>query len=649
MICTPTDLMRALANRYNVIIEARIKADQIRGVLLRMFNVLRTWVTRYWQDFSSDPVTVELTQQFLREVIATAEVKTVTVAQGVISAIEKGLQNMNKIRARNDLLKKCIMPQDPLHTSLLDFHPEEIARQITLREWEIWSNLKPWEFLGLAWSKKDKETRAPHVLKMTETSNFISHWVTTTIVATANPKSRVIIIRKFIEIADELRKLGNFNGVFEIWSGLHMQPAFRMTESFEAAKEEKDWIERWETLAKLTSSEKGFSALTEAINQQVGPYIPYMGMFLQHFILIEEGNPTKIGDHKLLNHFKCGLIAGTLKKISQSQQQGYFHVYRKSRVIQTKISLLPVVQDEEALYAISLYHQPRPGKPPGPEPEALRQFIALAAAKKQEALYAISLYHQPRPGKPPGPEPEALRQFIALAAAKKQEVLKTPLCTRLPSTKEAQKELAAFLTEKNMNNPRWLYTLPDKERREEFLNKLFKKLIEWTSQKEHGNQVWVSYQNDTIQECVLFLPSFCSSKVSPSLIIGTGSQAALKHGKTSKLVTYTNAFGKWITDNIPKECIFITYIVFGPEKEGEVSALEDKLEELMLDSDKLSKPVWTFATEKATGERLEKLGFVQGPMFDEVPGAPKGCGWTRTPDSESARLNEIKRNMQEKK
>lgn len=69
---------------------------------------------------------------------------------------------MTRVRARNDLLKKSIMPPDPLHTSLLDFHPEEIARQITLREWDIWSNLKPWEFLGLAWSKKDKETRAPH-------------------------------------------------------------------------------------------------------------------------------------------------------------------------------------------------------------------------------------------------------------------------------------------------------------------------------------------------------------------------------------------------------------------------------------------------------------------------------------------------------
>lgn len=50
-----------------------------------------------------------------------------------------------------------------------------------------------------------------------------------------------------------------------------------------------------------------------------------------------------------------------------------------------------MIQDEEALYAISLYHQPRPGKPQGPEPDALRQFIALAATKKQEILVCFPI------------------------------------------------------------------------------------------------------------------------------------------------------------------------------------------------------------------------------------------------------------------
>lgn len=138
------------------------------------------------------------------------------------------------------------MPADPLNVSFMDINSEEIARQITLKEWDVWRNVRPWEFLGLAWSKPDRETRAPNseytsanrsyasiVVKMTQMSKFFSHWVATMIVATPNFRARVFLLRKFLSIADELLKIGNFNGVFEIWSGISMQPAFRMTETYE--------------------------------------------------------------------------------------------------------------------------------------------------------------------------------------------------------------------------------------------------------------------------------------------------------------------------------------------------------------------------------------------------------------------------------
>jgi hypothetical protein len=44
----------------------------------------------------------------------------------------------------------------------MDISSEEIARQITLREWDIWQSVRPWEFLGAAWTRPDKETRAPN-------------------------------------------------------------------------------------------------------------------------------------------------------------------------------------------------------------------------------------------------------------------------------------------------------------------------------------------------------------------------------------------------------------------------------------------------------------------------------------------------------
>ena len=69
----------------------------------------------------------------------------------------------------------------------------------------------------------------------------------------------------------------------------------------------------------------------------VGPYIPYMGMYLQHIILIDEGNPTKLGPTKLFNYYKCGLVAMRLSKIIESQQQSYHQIFKKSLVIQVII------------------------------------------------------------------------------------------------------------------------------------------------------------------------------------------------------------------------------------------------------------------------------------------------------------------------
>jgi hypothetical protein len=46
--------------------------------------------------------------------------------------------------------------------SVLDFSAVDIAQQLTLMEWNIWENIKTWELLGLAWTKKDKNERAPN-------------------------------------------------------------------------------------------------------------------------------------------------------------------------------------------------------------------------------------------------------------------------------------------------------------------------------------------------------------------------------------------------------------------------------------------------------------------------------------------------------
>lgn len=63
---------------------------------------------------------------------------------------------------------------------------------------------------------------------MMERFNDVSNWVFITVGTCENPQRRIKLFRKFLEIADACRRLGNFNGMMEILSGLDRGPIFRM-------------------------------------------------------------------------------------------------------------------------------------------------------------------------------------------------------------------------------------------------------------------------------------------------------------------------------------------------------------------------------------------------------------------------------------
>ena len=95
-----------------------------------------------------------------------------------------------------------LLPPNMTFSSLIELHPEEVARQLTLLEFDLYRAIRPWECLGLAWSKKDKETKAPNILKMIQRFNQVSQWIATEIVSTDSLKQRIALVKHIIEIAD---------------------------------------------------------------------------------------------------------------------------------------------------------------------------------------------------------------------------------------------------------------------------------------------------------------------------------------------------------------------------------------------------------------------------------------------------------------
>jgi hypothetical protein len=89
-----------------------------------------------------------------------------------------------------------------LELRISDIDPLEIARQLCLIEFDLFSRIHPREFVGLSWMKDDKEIRAPNIIKMVRWSNHVVNWIVTEIVSIKDSqKTRVAMVERVIAIA----------------------------------------------------------------------------------------------------------------------------------------------------------------------------------------------------------------------------------------------------------------------------------------------------------------------------------------------------------------------------------------------------------------------------------------------------------------
>lgn len=88
--------------------------------------------------------------------------------------------------------------------NLFNFDDAEIARQITLMEYESYCSIKPRECLNQAWNKANKEEESPNIVTMIRRSNTIPLWVATEIIKEDKLQRRVAVLKKFISVAEVL-------------------------------------------------------------------------------------------------------------------------------------------------------------------------------------------------------------------------------------------------------------------------------------------------------------------------------------------------------------------------------------------------------------------------------------------------------------
>ena len=204
-ICSSTRLINMLIGRFNATVpdglgegEAAHWFDRkLKPIRFRVYSVLKTWIEVIALDDDDDRSAIALIQEFanttMKEHMAVSQSK-------IIRAIDARLSNglASPRPNRHELNRDSGFPKRILKLKVADIDPVELARQISLLDWNLFNGIELSQLLGSVWSKEN----IPHVQNMQVQSNNLTGWVIYSILHGADAKKRAKMICLFIEVAE---------------------------------------------------------------------------------------------------------------------------------------------------------------------------------------------------------------------------------------------------------------------------------------------------------------------------------------------------------------------------------------------------------------------------------------------------------------
>ncbi|PRP83513.1 hypothetical protein PROFUN_04387 [Planoprotostelium fungivorum] len=228
----------------------------------------------------------------------------------------------------------------------------EIARQLTLRTFDLYSSIKPIELFNQAWSRPKLQHLAPNVINLINTFNYTANWVATAVVNEKKLKHRRNRFCQVVRLAECLKELQNYHLLTAVISGLNHSSTLRL--KWTRGSLPKRVEASLANLEKLTSMESSFKYARQAVDMAVPPCVPYIGTYLMDLTFIDE-TPDFVTPGRI-NFEKRKLVYKILSRIEQNQTIGYN--LQRSKMLSDILEQLPQTSDSK-LYEMSLLAEPR--------------------------------------------------------------------------------------------------------------------------------------------------------------------------------------------------------------------------------------------------------------------------------------------------
>ncbi|XP_053878932.1 ras guanyl-releasing protein 3 isoform X1 [Malaclemys terrapin pileata] len=188
--------------------------------------------------------------------------------------------------------------------------------------------------------------------------NGISKWVQLMVLSKPTPQQRADVITKFINVAQKLLHLQNFNTLMAVVGGLSHSSISRLKETHSHLSSEvtKDWNE----MTELVSSSGNYCNYRKAFADSVGFKIPILGVHLKDLIAVHVIFPDWIDENKV-NIVKMQQLSITLNELV-SLQTATHHLEPNMDLINLLTLSLDLYHTEDDIYKLSLVLEPRNSK-----------------------------------------------------------------------------------------------------------------------------------------------------------------------------------------------------------------------------------------------------------------------------------------------
>ncbi|XP_066552906.1 ras guanyl-releasing protein 3 [Amia ocellicauda] len=321
------------------------EGEDCQTTRLKICYFMRYWIVEFPAEFNLDLGLIRLTEEF-RDVAAQLgcdeHFKLIDIS--TIPSYDW----MRRVTQRKKQSKKG-------KASLLFDHlePMELAEHLTFLEYKSFRRISFTDYQSYVTHGCLVDN--PTLERSIALFNGVSQWVQLMVLSKLTAQHRAEVITKFINVAQNLLHLQNFNTLMAVVGGLSHSSISRLKETHSHLSPEVTKI--WDEMTELVSSNGNYCNYRKAFAECDGFKIPILGVHLKDLIAVHVVFPDWVDENKV-NIVKMQQLYGTFSELV-SLQSATAQVEPNMDLIYLLTLSLDLYYTEDEIYELSLLREPR--------------------------------------------------------------------------------------------------------------------------------------------------------------------------------------------------------------------------------------------------------------------------------------------------